>query len=475
MFCYGKSIDMSDSLDLFKNYFPAILNSFRDGIWVCDSNGKILLANGILEEINGIKVKQMLGENMLQLAQEGLTDYSIIKEGLEKKAGNSLIQKKNTQEQVLVSSYPIFDEAGKMVLLVITERDLSELTRLRIELDKSRSLAREYCTEISQLLTEQSKLSEIVARSNSTLRCLRKALRVARVESNVIIEGESGVGKSLVAKLIHRHSMVKDGPFIQVDCGAIPESLIESELFGYEPGAFTGAITKGKLGLFELADSGTLFLDEVGELPLSMQVKLLRFVESNEFLRVGGTTTREIKVRILAATNKNLSQMVQDGTFRRDLFFRLSVVPLYIPPLRERQEDIPGLCIHILDKFKKEKGFEKKLSPEVLDRLMIYNFPGNVRELMNIMERMIVMSENAMISLSDLPHALRIIPNADLASNLNWEDDNFSLKVAVNDFEIKIINIALRKYSSMAGAARALGLKPSTLWRKVKRLGIKAK
>ncbi len=340
-----------ESLGLFKANFPAILDSFRDGIWICNDKAEVVLINLASEKINEVNARDVLGKSMDQLVDQGLVDQFVTDVVLKGQARKSHIYHTRTGKQLLVTSFPVFNGTGERVLQVLTERDLTELTLLRMELEKTRSLARDYCTEISHLLTEKSELSEVVARSSAMRRCLGTALKVAGADSNVVMEGETGVGKSFLASIIHRNSMAKNGPFIQVDCGVIPESLIESELFGYVPGAFTGARSKGKAGLFELADNGTLFLDEIGELPLAMQVKLLRFVESNEFVRVGGTKPHRVQVRILAATNRNLDEMVKKGDFREDLFFRLSVVPLHIPPLRERLEDIPPLCVHILDKI----------------------------------------------------------------------------------------------------------------------------
>ena len=283
-----------ESLDLFKANFPAILDSFQDGIWIYNDKAEVVLINLASEKINEVKAEDVLGKSMDQLVAQGLVDRFLTEVVLKEQARKSHIYHTQAGKQILLTSFPVFNGIGERVLQVLTERDLTELARLRMELEKTRSLAKDYCTEISHLLTEKSELSEVVARSSAMRSCLRTALKVAGADSNVVLQGETGVGKSFLASIIHRNSMVKDGPFIQVDCGVIPESLIESELFGYAPGAFTGARSKGKAGLFGLADGGTLFLDEVGELPLAMQVKLLRFVESNEFIRVGGTKPNQI-------------------------------------------------------------------------------------------------------------------------------------------------------------------------------------
>ena len=296
-------------------------------------------------------------------------------------------------------------------------------------------------------------------------------MKVAQVDSTVLIQGETGVGKGFFARLIHRASPRNEGPFIRVDCGAIPETLIESELFGYEKGAFTGARTEGKPGLFELAEGGTLFLDEIGDLPLTVQVKLLRFLEENRIMRVGGTFIREIDARVIAATHRNLEEMVKKGEFRKDLFFRLNVVPIHIPPLRERIEDIPPLINFFLNDLNHKHSTEKIILPRAIDCLCQYSFSGNIRELSNLVERVVVLTQAQDIHMEDLPSHVRH-PDTNAAVWPGNDDSNLSNAVARTEKEI--IFRALRTCGTQRKAARILGIDQSTLARKAKRYGIRS-
>ena len=243
----------------------------------------------------------------------------------------------------------------------------------------------------------------IIGHSKSLLRVLEMAARVSQHDSTVLINGETGTGKELLARAIHLNSRRRNQPFVTINCGAIPKDLIEAELFGYARGAFTGASTN-KPGKVEMADGGTLFLDEIGELPLESQVKLLRLIQHGELERIGTTTAKVINVRIIAATNRNLSAMAEDGTFRNDLFYRLAVVPLFLPPLRERKEDIPELAEHLLHKAKEKHELQGlRVAPSVIARLSAYRWPGNIRELENVVERMLVLSNGEQITEEDLP------------------------------------------------------------------------
>jgi len=293
------------------------------------------------------------------------------------------------------------------------------------------------------------------------------ALRICNLDCCVLLLGESGVGKSLIAKLIHKHSSRSNGLFMQINCGAIPESLIESELFGYEKGAFTGAKKEGKPGILELADKGTLFLDEIDQLPFSLQAKLLHFLEDKEILRVGGTKYRKVDVRIIAASNQNLESLVKEGKFREDLFFRLNVIPIYIPPLRKRPEDIPPLVSFFLNKYNRKFKKDTSISSEAVDILCEYNFPGNVRELSNLIERIVVMAENKKIESKNIPQYVR-----NSVSPFSLEKEELPLKKAVEKVESFIIRKALERYGSQNKTARALGVNQSTIARKIKKYGI---
>jgi transcriptional regulator with PAS, ATPase and Fis domain len=297
------------------------------------------------------------------------------------------------------------------------------------------------------------------------------ATRIARVDSTVLIQGESGVGKELIVDLIHSHSNRKKGPLIKINCGAIPENLLESEFFGYEPGAFSSASKNGKLGLFEVAAGGILFLDEIGDMPLSLQVKLLRVLQDKEITRVGGIKKQIIDVRILAGTNRNLADLITRNEFRQDLFYRLNVVPIRVPTLRERREDIPVLADYFMDYFIKKyciENIDKNLDPNVIDCFMEHDWPGNVRELENLIERLIVTADHDKISVDDLPFWL----NKSYQNGEDSESESQSLRCAIEDTERKLLENAFSRCKSTYEVARILDINQSTVVRKAAKYGI---
>jgi len=447
----------------------AIIDSSYDGLWICDKEGRVIRINRASEKINDIKAHEVIGKKMQELVSQGLIDRSVTLEVLKTRTSATMIQRLRNGKQILVTGTPIFDDRGEIKLVVVNERDITELNRLRAELEQSRALARTYRSEIRNLHLQEALLDEVVVRSESMQQVLSTAMKVARVDSVVLIQGESGVGKTFLAKLIHRASKRRNGPFIRVDCGAIPESLIESELFGYEDGAFTGARAKGKPGQFELAEGGTLFLDEVGDLPLKVQVKLLRFLEENELIRIGGTRTRKIDVRVIAATQRNLEEMVKKGLFRKDLFFRLSVVPIKIPPLRERRDDIPSLIHFFLKKFNQKYSANKVISSRAIDCLCSYPFPGNIRELSNLVEQLVVLAPGNPVDVEDLPIQVR---KGTFEINIDMEENGWNLRKAVERLEKRMIIRALKTFRSQRKAASRLGVNQSTLCRKAKKYHI---
>jgi transcriptional regulator with PAS, ATPase and Fis domain len=320
-----------------------------------------------------------------------------------------------------------------------------------------------------QLETIESR--RVIAKSPCMQKALRQAIKVAGVDSTVLILGESGVGKGLIGDLIHKYSGRAEKPLVKLNCGAIPESLVEAELFGYEKGAFTGAQAKGKPGYFELANGGILFLDEIAELPLSSQVKLLRFLEDGHVMRVGGTESRKLDVRILAATHRDLHAMVGEGAFRLDLYYRLSVIPLSVPPLRERTDCILPTLRHYVALYAERLGVRRRLSRAALDALLGYSWPGNVRELINLCERLVVMSEVELIDVTDLPPDLARRAGRSATAPAGWPEE-FSLAQAVESTERAMILRARSRYGNQASAAKALGVNQSTIARKMKKYGI---
>jgi PAS domain S-box-containing protein len=429
----------------------------------------VVRVNHASEKMSGVKEEEVLGRGMEDLVREGLFDKSATLEVLKNQTAVTLIQKLRDGRYILVTGNPVLDKNGNIRLVVVNARDISELNRLHAELEESRALKDRYHSELTHLHRHRDLSSRIIIRSASMQRVFDTAMRIARVDSSILITGESGVGKGLVARLIHEASPRSEGPLIHINCGTIPESLIEAELFGYEKGAFTGAQAQGKPGYFELAEDGTLFLDEIGELPLAVQVKLLHFLETNEVVRVGSTTARRINARILTATNRNLDRMVADGAFRKDLFFRLNVVPLSIPPLRERVDDVPPLIHFFLEKFNRKCATRKTISPAAVDCLCDYPFPGNIRELANLIEQAVVLTPSERIDLDDLPGAVR---RRGLNACTVLPDNEWNLKKAIQDVETQMIQSALKSCGTLRNAAKRLGMDHSTLSRKVKRYGL---
>jgi len=461
---------ISKELDLFKtmkNWLDTIIDSSFDGLWICDHEGKVIRINKASERINQVKAEEVVGKNMKELITEGFFDKSVTLEVLRRKTAVTMIQQIKGDKRILVTGNPIFNEKGEIAFVVTNDRDITELDNLRGQLQEVQALAKGYISKLSELEMKGVDLSNIIFRSEGMEIIIQVALRVAPVDTTVLLLGESGVGKGMIAKLIHKHSERSTGPFIRVDCAGIPDSLIESELFGYENGAFTGAKTEGKPGLFELANKGTLFLDEIGEIPLSSQSKLLRFLEDHEIIRIGGTEPKEIDVRVITATNKKIDEMVSSKLFREDLYYRLNVVPIHIPPLRERRDDILSLIFHFLNKFNHAYQKKKVLSPEVIETLSKHDFPGNIRELSNMIERLVVVTEKDRIESPDLPNSVtgfisRTIPHPFLSENI-------PLKDALKKFESIIIEKTIQKYGSQHEAAKILKVDQATISRKMKK------
>ena len=468
---YERILTQLEAYKQLNDELNVIINSSYDGLWICDHEGKVVRVNRASEKMSGVKQEDVLGKRMEDLVRDGFFDKSATLEVLKHRTAVTLIQELQDGRQVLVTGNPVKDAEGNIRLIVANARDISELNRLQAELEQSRQLNYQYSTEISHLHRYHDLRDKLIFRSPSMKRIFDTAMRVARVDSSVLISGESGVGKGLFAKLIHKASNRAKASLIHINCGAIPETLIEAELFGYEKGAFTGARADGKPGYFEMADGGTLLLDEIGELPLSVQVKLLQVLEQNRVMRIGATKARSIDTRVIAATNRDLDQMIRRGTFREDLFFRLGVIPIKIPPLRERREDIPPLVHYFLKRFNEKCQTGKVLTPAALDVLLHYPFPGNVRELANLVEQLVVLTPHDLVGPSDLPTAVRL-PEVDtcvLERRNEWD-----LSKIVRDVEKRIILRALKQCGSQRKAARLLNIDHSTLSRKIHRYGIRA-
>ncbi|SFH05832.1 PAS domain S-box-containing protein [Desulfotomaculum arcticum] len=451
-----------------------IIESSYDGILITDRDGKIIRANRANERITGISPSALQEMNTQDLVNSGIYTKSITKAIVEKNEAVT-VSEQNTAHNLLITGNPVHNQQGEIVRVVINIRDMTDLNQLKNQLEQSMALSKRYHDELAQLRRKFIEQENVVIKSTSMKEVMEISLRLAQVDSTVLLLGESGVGKEVVAKTIHKHSKRSSGPFITVNCGAIPENLLESELFGYNKGAFTGANREGKPGMFELADNGTLFLDEVGDLPLPFQVKLLRVIQEKEITRVGGVRPRSVNVRIITATNKQLEELMQQGKFREDLYFRLNVVPIKIPPLRERKDDIIPLVYYFKKHFEKAYGISKEFSPGVYKDLLNHSWPGNVREVKNVVERLLVTSPGEIVQSVEIP--FDFTPQSQVKPTEAADDTReitvngiMPLKKAQLELERQLIGTALKELGSTHKAAKALGVDQSTIVRKMNRI-----
>ena len=453
-----------------------IIDSSFDGIFITDGQGRVTLVNRAYERITGIRSTEVLGKSMADLVHDGFYDESVTLRVLESGSTKTIVQKVRNGKTIMVTGNPLFDERGCVTRVVTNVRDVTELQQLQHELEKISELKSHYKQELETLRRSTGDKKRIIIRSKKMCEVYDQALRLSRVDSTVLISGESGVGKEIMASVIHENGPRHDKPFIKISCAAIPEQLLESELFGYMPGAFTGALSSGKPGLFEMANRGTLFLDEIGEMPLGLQAKLLRVLQESVIVRVGGVQPVNVDVRVIAATNRNLDNMVLRKEFRNDLFYRLNVVPLQIPPLREREEAIIDFLYYFLSKYNGKYGRSRQLEPDAIDFLASRNWPGNVRELENAMERVVVMSHTEVISRKDVARILCKTDNRGTSGVVSDDPDSESgtdLRRVVEQAERQAIMQALSVHKSSRNVARALGVNQSTVVRKAKKLGIR--
>jgi PAS domain S-box-containing protein len=444
----------------------AIIDLSYDGIVVTDKE-KILRVNQGFERITGISAKEWVGKKVSDF-QDKILQEKFIEKIFERKEPVTVMHEINGENKIYITGKPVLDEGQKITRIIFNLRDVTELNSLKEEIKKTKDLNRRYHSELEELRSKQLDFDNIIAESSEMKEVLQRVKRVSAVEATVLITGDSGVGKGMLAKLIHKLSDREKSPFIEVNCGAIPVNLLESELFGYKQGSFTDAKEGGKVGLFEAANNGTLFLDEISELPLELQVKLLKALEEEEIYPIGSTEAVPIDVRILAATNQNLEEMIQDGRFRSDLYYRLNVLPIEIPPLYQRKEDIAPLVYNFLHEFNKKYETNKEISKATWDLLLSHTWLGNVRELKNNLERLVIMVEGDVI----LPeHLSDIISNDDSSKDLEVKQV-MPLKEAKDKIEEQLLSLVLDGNTSVREAGKKLGVHHSTIVRKAKKFGI---
>ena len=450
-----------------------ILDTMKVGIIITDREGTVLWGNQYYSDLAKFHISDYFGRNVREISKrENVTlpeHKTLFDTVLQKNAEIHEVVKYNTNDYVITTVAPVIDTSGQPTFFLYTITNYSETLRMQKEL--SLSHARTSALE-EQLLELQfrKQLGDIVVKDRTMKHIFQMGARLAFVPASVVILGESGVGKDVLAKFIHRSGPRKEQPFIHVNLGAIPKELFESQLFGYAPGAFTGASRSGKLGLIRLADKGTLFLDEVGELPLDIQAKLLQVLQDKAVRAIGSTEMVPVDVRIISATNRDLAGMVQNGTFRLDLYYRLNVIELKIPPLRQRRDEIPLLAYQFLQGFNERYGTHKALSPEVIESFRAYPWPGNIRELRHVMESLVVLGPEEIISAEQLPGEFRENQMAKRTTLSSYGDAG--LKSILGSIERQILREALEKYPTAAEAAAFLKVDPSTLAKKRKRYGL---
>lgn len=466
-----------------------ILDALEDPIHIIDTDGILVFANLAWEKLIGLPRESAVGLYINDAISRGNQGFyfsiekdedsraaqfthfdqklfdSIALTALEKRKRVSMFAYSSSKNRFMLTSIPLYK--GDRLQYVLTWcRNLTNFSQLCDDL-QSAIEKNKLISEELEFYRKMTTSQNMIGKCPQMIALMKTVEYVAGTDATVLITGESGVGKEVLTNEIYQRSGRKGKPFIRVNCASIPESLMESELFGYERGAFTGAV-KSKPGMFELANHGTLLLDEVGELPRALQPKLLRALQEREIIRVGGISTIPVDVRLIAATNQDLEAMVEGGTFRRDLYYRLNLIPLHIPPLRERGDDIPLLAVHFLEKFNAKYGKKKELTDEAMQIMKEYPWPGNIREMENLLERLVIIGEEHWLT---APRLMAILENGDGAA-LRLDPSGASLKDMVADYEKKLLKEALTRYGTTYKTAQALNTSQPTVARKAKLYGL---
>jgi len=445
-----------------------IIENSYDSIFVTDKLGNVLLANATTARLLNVKLEKLIGSNVKDLVNEGIYHKSTAIEAATKRSVVTDLVKTAEGLILMSTSMPLIGEDGEVVMVITNTREKDLVEKYMAALEEERAKADRYKTAVEYLseIDADSKLptfeSPVMCKTMSTVTI------IAKVDSTVLLSGETGSGKEVVARFIHRKSPRNKELFIPINCAAIPRELLESEFFGYVRGAFTGANPRGKPGIFEIASNGTLFLDELGELPLSIQSKLLRVLETGEVQRLGDTTIHKTNVRLIAATNKDLKKMVNDKLFREDLYYRLNVIPIHLPPLRERPEDIIALAGKFLAEYNRKYALKKTFSATTLQAFLNYSWPGNVRELRNVVERLTITSVCDELEFElDSSAGNKNIEIKDVSSPV-INNYNGCLKDVLKTVEREYINKVLDECHGRVGeAAQRLGIHRTLLYRKI--------
>jgi PAS domain S-box-containing protein len=453
--------------------FEEICNHLIDAIYIANPKGKTIYVNQAYLDFSGLGKEQFIGKSVYEINKEKkLYTNGVIPTVLKNKERTETVGTViKTNKKLFITGIPIFDDLGKLKYAVALDKDIDQLEKLKEALENLKSEKETSTAELTYLRKQQVGKETLVAFSTNIIEAIETAQTIAPTDVTVLITGESGTGKEVIADTIYNASNRNKKPFIKLNCSAIPNNLLESELFGYVEGAFTGAVKHGKPGLFEIANGGVILLDEIGDMPLNLQTKLLRVIQQKEVVRIGSSKVIPLDVRIIASTNKDLLVGIKDGTFREDLYYRLNVVPIYLAPLRERLADIEALIENFLFRYNKKYSKNVIITISATKLLLSYSWPGNIRELKNVIERMVVINPTGIIDDVIVKRVLGVGIN-ETTQNVYIKNADFNLKQAVESFEKDIIIKAVEQNSSKRKAATALGIDHSTLIKKCQRYGI---
>jgi PAS domain S-box-containing protein len=449
------------------DFYRMILEASHDEIFVSDGKGVTLYCNKTFEKNYGMQRSEMIGKTVWHLTNNGYCDHSPIPMVIQKKKEITMDQETATGRKLIITATPVIDSSGEIEMIVENCRDITEIEKIKIKLEKTTRQMEMYKTEVESLKKREMKFSDnMITKSKKMQGIVDLVHRISNIDCTILILGESGTGKTAMAQYIHRNSSRKNNPFITINCAAISPTLLESELFGYVSGAFTGAKKEGKIGLVELADGGTLFLDEIGEIPIDLQSKFLQLIQDHKFTPIGGVKAKTIDIRIISATNQNLSDLVKKKIFREDLYYRLKVLDIEIPPIRERREDIEALIYYFLEKYNEKYDLNHELSSECIEIMLRYPWQGNIRELQHVIEQLVITASHKFIEAYDLPAYIYMEFGKDFKTGF---DTAISLDSALEEVEKELITKAYMHFGSSYKVANALGISQSKASRLIRK------
>ncbi|MBY2475792.1 sigma 54-interacting transcriptional regulator [Clostridioides difficile] len=476
-------MDLNLELDL--EFYQKILEASHDEICVSDNKGIIIYCNKAFEENYGLKKEDILGKNVSFLEESGYSTKSPIPVVLKTKSKFSLEQDTQTGKKLIITATPIFDENGDLEFTVENCRDITELNNIKNKLEDTKKQVKKYKSEVETLYRTALRIEDTVIMDGLVMKPIINTVNhVSKTDVSVLLLGESGTGKSSLARYIHHNSNRTNGPFITINCATISPQLLESELFGYTSGAFTGASTKGKVGLVELADGGTLFLDEIGDIPQNLQAKFLQLIQDKTFTPVGSLKNKKVDIRIISATNADLISKIKEKKFREDLYYRLNVIEIKLPPLRERRDNLVEIIKYYFNRYSSDFNLNKTISKDAIDIIANYRFPGNIRELQNIIQKILLTCTDNHITIDDLPHILTKNLNIDITENkmnisdinkiinsnstsIDYKNKNFD--TLIMEYEKNIILDSYEKFGSSYKVAKHLEISQSKASRLIRK------